>query len=162
MKSTLAVLALLCGAFSASAQPLADNRLISDADFKAFLAQLEDSIPKWDAEFRGVDVDKNEQISYAVGKMIVDRRNLCLSEIEDIRSNLARLRAKRTVSGELALLGFLQSLYDMAEETENIEDAAGVELSHFEKYAPSLGSLQMRLGNDVTARVELLEKATCP
>lgn len=94
--------------------------------------------------------------------MIVDRRNLCLSEIEDIRSNLARLRAKRTVSGELALLGFLQSLYDMAEETENIEDAAGVELSHFEKYAPSLGSLQMRLGNDVTARVELLEKATCP
>lgn len=163
MRSTLVVFVLVCGALSASAQSqTTDSRLMSDSDFKAVLAQLDVSIPKWEAEFKGIDVEKNGQISYVIGKAIVDRRDLCLVEIGNVRTYAARLRVKRTVSGELALLGFLQSLYDLAEEEENLENIAGVTLSHFDKYALDLGSLQMRIGNDVSARVELLEKATCP
>jgi hypothetical protein len=163
MRSTLALLVLLFVAISASAQPQqTDSGLMSDADFRAFLAHLDAAIPKWEAEFNSIDVEKNAQISYVAGKAIMDRRGLCLMEIGSIRTYVAKLHGRRTVSGELALSGFLQSLFDLAEEESSMEDIAGVVLSHFDKYAQELGSLEARASSDVFAPVELLEKETCP
>jgi hypothetical protein len=54
------------------------------------------------------------------------------------------------------------SLYDSMNQEQGWEAIASVTLSDIEKYAPELSSLNMRIGNDVSARVALLEKGTCP
>jgi hypothetical protein len=94
--------------------------------------------------------------------LIVDQRDLGLREIGYIRDYIARQTVKRTVSGELALSGFLQSLFDIGEEIVWMEDFSGLTLTHLEKDAPELSELVIRIGNDVNARVALLEKKTCP
>jgi hypothetical protein len=66
------------------------------------------------------------------------------------------------VYGELALKGCLDSLYDMAEEIVWNETIMGVTLTSLEKYGPELSTLTMRIATDAMARVQLLEKGTCP
>jgi hypothetical protein len=83
-------------------------------------------------------------------------------QIDSIRSFIARQRLKRTVYGELALKGFLDSLFDVGEEIVWREVIGGVTLTSLEKYAPELSKLNIRLATDAMARVELLEKSTCP
>jgi hypothetical protein len=139
-----------------------DKRLMSDADFKIFMLRVEAVLPIWEAQVRSIDLEKYPQISYARGKSITDKRNLELMEISNVRLYLARLQAKRTVSGELALSGFMQALYDFGEEIVWEEAVSGLALTSLEKYEPQLSELIMRIGNDVNARVALLEKGTCP
>jgi hypothetical protein len=158
-----AVFVLLLCAFCARSQAqITDTRLMTDADYKAFLLQVEAALPKWEAAFKNIDPEKNPQISFSQGKYIVLWRNLGLMEIGNIRQYVAKQRVKRTVSGELALSGFLQSLYDAGEEVVNFEGLTGLTLSSLEKYAPELATLEIRIGDDVEARVALLEKGTCP
>jgi hypothetical protein len=140
----------------------ADNRLMTDADFKAFLIQVETALPKWETALKNIDLEKVPQISYSKGKSIIDQRDLGLMEIANIRVYLPKLRAKRTVTGELALSGFMQSLFDIGEEIVWEEDFSGLTLTHLEKEAPEFSALEIRIGNDVNARVALLEKGLCP
>jgi hypothetical protein len=69
---------------------------------------------------------------------------------------------KRTVSDELVLSLSLQTLSDSIEEEVGVEAVANMTLSDLEKFAPELTTLRLRIGNDVIARVALLEKSTCP
>jgi len=135
---------------------------MSDADYKAFLLQVEAALPKWETALKNIDPEKDPQISYSQGKLIVNERNLGLTEVGNIRVFVAKQRVKRTVYGELGLKGFLQSLYDVMDSIVNIEEAAGLTLSSLEKYSPELSVLLIRIGNDVLARVELLENGACP
>lgn len=165
MKRTLftMIVALLCTIPAQSQIPTPDNRLMTDADFKAFLTQVEATLPKWESELEGIDLEKQApQIPYTKGKSITDQRDVGLMEIGYIRVYLPKLRAKRTVTGELALSGFMQSLFDIGEEIVWEEDFSGLTLTHLEKDAPGWSALEMRIGNDVNARVALLEKGTCP
>jgi hypothetical protein len=152
---------ILCATF-ATAQTKSNNRLMSDADYKAFLLQVEAALPKWETALKNIDPEKDPQISYSQGKLIVNERNLGLTEVGNIRVFVAKQRVKRTVYGELGLKGFLQSLYDVMDSIVNIEEAAGLTLSSLEKYSPELSVLLIRIGNDVLARVELLENGACP
>ena len=152
---------ILCATF-ATAQTNSNNRLMSDADYKAFLLQVEAALPKWETALKNIDPEKDPQISYSQGKLIVNERNLGLTEVGNIRVFVAKQRVKRTVYGELGLKGFLQSLYDVMDSIVNIEEAAGLTLSSLEKYSPELSVLLIRIGNDVLARVELLENGACP
>jgi hypothetical protein len=152
---------ILCATF-ATAQTKSNNRLMSDADYKAFLLQVEAALPKWETALKNIDPEKDPQISYSQGKLIVNERNLGLTEVGNIRVFVAKQRVKRTVYGELGLKGFLQSLYDVMYSIVNIEEAAGLTLSSLEKYSPELSVLLIRIGNDVLARVELLENGACP
>jgi hypothetical protein len=129
--------------------------------YKTFLLQVEAAIPKWETELKNIDLEKVPQISYSRGKSIVDQRDLGLVEVSNIRTYIALQQHKRSVSGELALFGFLQSLYDIGQEIVWEEDFSGLTLTHFEKYAPELSSLEIRINNDAMARVALLEKSTC-
>ncbi len=147
---------------AAYATQVNDKRLMSDADCKAFLLQVEATLPKWETALKNIDLEKVPQISYSRGKSIADHRDLGLMEIGNIRVAVAKLRVKRTVSGELALLGFMQSLFDVGEEIVWEEDFSGLTLTSLEKYAPELSALEIRIGNDVNVRVALLEKGTCP
>jgi hypothetical protein len=158
-----AVFAMLLCAFSAVSQgQVNDKRLMTDADYKKFLLQVELALPKWETALKTIDPEKDERISYSLGKSIVNERDLGLMEIGNIRLYVAKQRVTRTVSGELGLLAFLQSLYGAMSAVVMLEIAGGLTLSSLEKYAPELGALDASLGNDVFARVAQLEKGTCP
>ena len=143
-------------------QAQVSERGLSGADSEALLSQIELALPKWETALKNIDPEKAPQISYSLGKAIADKRNLGLMEVGNIRLYVAKQRVKRTVSGELALFGFLQSLYDLMGDIVGLEVAVGLTLSSLEKFAPELGALCGRIGDDVYARVALLEKGSCP
>lgn len=95
-------------------------------------------------------------------KMIVQNRDMALMETGNIWPFAASERQKRTVYGELALSNFLQSLFESIAEEVASEAIENVALSHLENYAPELSTFQARLSADAMARVQLLEKGTCP
>jgi hypothetical protein len=134
---------------------------MTPGEYKEVLNKVEIELPRWEAALKRVDLTKTN-VSYTVGKQIEGWRDLGLKEIEWTRVSLAKERTKHTVSEELHLRGFLTGLQDMMGNVLSTEDAAGITISDLEKYAPEVSSFLIELGNDVTARVELLEKATCP
>jgi hypothetical protein len=153
---------LLCVSSAVSQTQSADPRLMSDADYKVFLSKVEAELPKWETELKGINLEKAPQLPYPVGKSIADSQTVGLMEIDNIRTAIHSQRQKRTVYGELAIKGCLDSLFDMAEEIVWSESIEGVTLTSLEKYGPELSTLNMRLATDAMARVQLLEKGTCP
>jgi hypothetical protein len=164
MSRIFAVVALflLCVSNSVSQTPSSNPRLMSDADYKTFLSQVETALPMWESDLKNIDLEKVPQLPYPVGKSIADSKTVGLMEIDNIRTLIHSQRVKRTVYGELALKGCLDSLYDMAEEIVWSEAIEGVTLTSLEKYGPELSTLNMRLATDAMARVQLLEKGACP
>lgn len=157
-----ALVVLLCASRVASQSQVNDKRLMTDADYKTFLLQVDSELPKWETALKNIDPGKDERISYALGKELAEERDLGLMEVGNIRVRLAKEQMKRTVSGELGLFLFLESLHDAFGDEVDLEVVSGVALSSLDKFAPELGSLQGRIGNDVLARVALLERGTCP
>jgi hypothetical protein len=139
-----------------------DKRLMTDAEYKTYLHQVEDALPKWETDLKNIDLEKVPQISYSTGKLIVDQRDLCSIQIGYIRDRIAKQTVKRTVSGELSLYNHIQSLRTTWETIVMLEATNNLTLTHLEKYLPGFSELEMRIGNDVIARVALLEKNTCP
>jgi len=159
---TAALVVLLCASRVVSQSQVNDKRLMTDADYKTFLLQVEAELPKWETALKNIEPEKDSQISYALGKMIVENRDIGLMDIGNIRTRVAKLRVKRTVSDELVLSLSLQTLSDSIEEEVGVEAVANMTLSDLEKFAPELTTLRLRIVNDVIARVALLEKSTCP
>jgi hypothetical protein len=160
LASMLAV--LFCASVSMVHAQTADKRLMTDAEYKNFLTEVDSALPKWEAALKSIEPENDSRISYAVGKMIVQNRDVGLIEIDNIRTYVAKLRKRRTVSGEVALYGFMQSLYDSMGAEVDTEAIANVTLSHIETFAPEMSTLGVRIGSDSMARLELLEKETCP
>ena|ERR1035437_922032 len=158
MKRNVAFVMLLC-AFGVGSQA---QVTMTDADYKTFLLQVETALPKWETALKNIEPEKDERISYSLGKSIVDNRNLGLMHISNIRQFLAKQQVKRTVYGELALRGFLEDLFNAMDTTVEFEVIGGLTLSSLEKFAPELSAFIIRISNDAMARVALLEKGTCP
>lgn len=163
MPKVLALLALclLCTPNAVSQTSPIDHNLMTDAEYRVFLSQVESSLPKWESALKGIDPDKIPEISYSNGKWFVDKRDVALVQISNIRLFIAQQRVKRTVYGELAIKGFLDSLFDVGEEIVWSEDFTHLSLTHLEKYAPELSALNIRLTADAMARVRLLELSLC-
>lgn len=159
---TAALAVLLCASRVVSQSQINDKRLMTDADYKTFLLQVEAEIPKWETALKNIDPETDARIPYALGKSIVENRNIGLMDIDRIHTKVAKLRVKRTVSDELGLSLSLQSIFDSIEDEVNIEAIANLAHSDLEKLAPELTTLRLRILNDVIARVALLEKGTCP
>ncbi len=140
----------------------ADLRLISDADYKTILSKIETDLPKMEAALKDIDPATNSQISYSSGQMIVQNRDTGLIEINNLWLFTASERKKRTVYGELALSAFLHSLFESIGEEVAMEAIGNVTLSRIENYAPEVSTVQAHLEADAMARVQLLEKGTCP
>lgn len=157
---SIAIVMLSC-VFCESGQAQAnDKRLMSGAEYKTYLHQVEAEIPKWETELKSIDLEKVPQISYSTGKLIVDQRDLCLMQIGYICNRVAKEAVKRTVSGELSLYMHIQSLWSTWETIGDLEIANNLTFTHLEKYRPEFSELEIRIANDVIARVELLEKNT--
>jgi hypothetical protein len=92
----------------------------------------------------------------------LNQRQIGLMQIADVRDFIAMQRRKRTVYGELALKGFLDSLFDAAQEIQWTEAVYGLNLSSLGKFAPKISAFSALIGIDAMARVQLLEKGTCP
>ncbi len=156
---------LLCGFLAAllsATQALAtDARLMSDSQFKRFLTQVESKLPEWEKSLKKVD-PATTNISYASGEMIIKMRDVGLMEVGYVRQSLAKLRVKRTVSEEHHLEGCIRGVYDAMDSVVALEVATGTSLSTLENYAPETSKLVILIANDVTARVELLERGSCP
>ena len=135
---------------------------MSDADYKTFLSQVETALSKWEMALKNIDPANNSQVPYAAGKMMVQGRDIGLTEIESVWPFVASQRQKRTVYGELVISNFLESLFNSMYEVVDAEALSTVTLSNLEKYAPDLSTFQARLNADAMARVQLLEKGTCP
>jgi hypothetical protein len=159
--ASLVVGLFLCALSITTPAIAADTRLMTDAEYKKLLDEVDNKLPQWEAALKSIDPAKSHA-SYAVGRDIVDYRDIGLTQVAYTRQSVGKQRAKRTVSGELALQGFLRGIYDAMSSVVEIEVASGLTLSTLEKFAPDLSKLTIPLANDVTARVELLEKGTCP
>jgi len=151
---TVVTFFLLCASVSQAQSP----NLMSDAEYKAFLSQVEAVLPKWETALKGIDLEK---VPYSIGKPIADSQTLGLTEVDNIRTFIHLQRQKRTVYGEVALKGFMDSLFDMGEEIVWREAIMGVTLSTLDKYGADLSALNMRLSADAMERVDMLEKGTC-
>lgn len=158
----LVIFFLICASSAMSQTQSADPRLLGDADYKILLSQVTTLLPTWEISLKNIAPEKDSEIPYSLGKLIVAQRDIGLMDVGNIRQSVARLRIKRTVSEELSLRDFLEGIFDAMNEIETLENAAGVAPYIFEKNAPELGALYDRIGNDVLARVALLEKGTCP
>ena len=155
----LALFTLLC-AVIAQAQDH-DTQLLTPSEYKEFLDKVDADLPKWETALKKIDPAKMN-VSYAVGKQIEQWKDHALENVTWSRENVAKERVKHTVSGELRLKTFLQGAFDAMDEVLRIEETAGVMRSDLEKYEPEQGTLISRIHNDLIARVELLEKGTCP
>jgi len=161
--AVLMLLAVLSCAFCTSGQAQTnDKRLMTDAEYKTFLHQVDAALPKWETDLKNIALEKVPQISYSTGKLIVDQRDICLMQIGYIRDRVAKQTVKRTVSGELALFNHIQSLRTTWETIVMLEATNDLTLTHLEKYLPEFSELEIRIGNDVIARVDQLEKNSCP
>ncbi len=83
-----------------------DERLLSDADYKALLLQAETELPNWDRALTNINPEKDSQIPSALGKLIVDQREIGLMDIGNVRIYVANLRAKRTSFGRTCFARF--------------------------------------------------------
>jgi len=164
MKAALPLVAMLiCSSFAAAQTEISDKRLMSDADFRTVVKQVETTLTALETQFKGIDLDKVPQISYSRGKSIEAQRDLGLMEIDIVRKEVLKLRVKRSVSGELALEKSLDTLFYSTALWESADDFRS--LAHFDdsvRAGLDAGMLVTRIGNDVQARVEMLEKGTCP
>lgn len=149
-------LSIVYGSGSESRLPL-----MSTVEYRIVLDKIDAELPRWELSLRSVDPAKTTA-SYAVGKQIVGYRDIGLMQTGYVRQYVAKERARHSVSGELALEGFLRGVFDAMESMVATETIAGVTASDVEKYAPDIAPLQAQIGNDVTARIELLEKGACP
>jgi hypothetical protein len=131
---------------------------MSDAEYKTFLGEVEAKLPLWEAALKRIDPAKSN-MSYAVGDQIVKRRDLALRQIDWIRTRIQKERSHRLVSQEHAIEGFMQGVFDQMEYILWVGPSVNVRL---EDFAPEMSSLLIRVENDVTARIELLEKGSCP
>jgi hypothetical protein len=164
MKAVLALVAMLiCSSFATAQTQVSDKRLISDADFRIVLNQVEVILSILETQLKGIDLEKVPQISYSRGKSIEAQRDLGMMEIDIIRKEASKLRGKRSVSGELALEESLDTFFYSIAQWESANDFSS--LVHFDDSAKAgldAGILVTRIGNDVQARVEMLEKGNCP
>jgi len=154
---TVVTFFLLCASVSKAQSPY----LMSDADYKVFLSQVEAVLPTWEKQLRGIDLEKVPQISYTLGKSITNSQTLSLTEVDNIRTYIQFQREKRTVYGELALRSFMDQLFDDGEQIVWYESLIGTNLTSLDKYAADLSALSGRLGTDAMERVDMLEKGTC-
>lgn len=114
--------------FTSPTARAADARLMTDAEYKTFLAQTEAALPRLERAFKRVGKESG-------GAGIVG-----LAEIHTVRAGFLNLRSPpRALADELDLCGYLQRLYVNAAVT------------HI--YAPELADLIFRLNDDVIARV---------
>jgi hypothetical protein len=162
MKSVhILLLVFLFGLGAATRAYGSDNRLMTDAEYKSFLNEVDSKLPTWEAALKKIDPAKSEA-SYDVGEKVVQARDLALMQVGYARQFVVKQRAKRTVSGELALQTFLHGIFDSMQSVVMMEISAGLTLSTLETLAPQIGRIDGLISNDVIARVELLEKGTCP
>lgn len=90
-------------------------------------------------------------------------RDLGLLQVGYACQFIAKQRAKRSVFGELALEGFLRGIFDHLDSMMITEVSAGVTISsELAAFVPQISKFEILLSNDVTARVQLLERGTCP
>jgi hypothetical protein len=135
-----------------------DARLMSEAEYKSFLNSVEAKLPEWQMALERVDPAKTN-VSYAVGQKVIEYRNLGLTQIESATKQVALERVKRSVSRELWLHSSLQGIYDSIDAMAVYDPSVDLPV---EKYVPVLSEFLLKIANDSHARVELLEKATCP
>lgn len=156
------LLVFLSGLGDATKTYAADARLMTDAEYKSFLSEVDSKLPVWEAALKKVDPAKSDA-SYAVGEKVVQFRDLGLMQVGYARQFVAKQRIKRTVSGDLALEGFLRGIFDSMDSMMITEVSAGVTISaDLDAFAPQISKLEISISNGVTARVKLLEKGTCP
>ena len=53
-----ALIAILCTFGIVSQAQSNDNRLMTDADYKTFLSQVEAVLPKWETALKGIDLER--------------------------------------------------------------------------------------------------------
>jgi hypothetical protein len=140
---TVVTFFLLCASVSQAQSP----NLMSDADYKLFLARVEAALPKWETALKGIDLS--------------DSRTAGLTEVDNIRTYIHFQRQERTVFGELVLKHSIESLFEMGEQIVWKERLFGTNLTSLDKYAADLIVLNGRLSDDVMERVDMLEKGTC-
>jgi hypothetical protein len=160
MKPLVFALFIFLGSTVAPAQSR-NTQLMTPAEYKDFIDTVELELPGLESALKSVDPAKTSA-SYAAGTQIVQFRDLSLKQIGWAREYVVQERAQHTVSGEFALEGFIRGIFDNLDTIGQLESAVGVSPAIVDKYAPELSPLMIRISNDLTRRIELLEKGKCP
>jgi hypothetical protein len=132
--------------------------LMSEAAYRSLLVTIEAKLPEWGAAFDRIDPSKTN-LSYAVGEQVVLYRNIGLMQIDNAAKQIKQERDKHSVARELWLHASLQGIYDSIDALTLLDPSVDFPV---EKYVRELSVPIFEIGNDSHARVELLEKGTCP
>jgi hypothetical protein len=131
---------------------------MSDAEYHAFLSEVEAKLPVWEAALKRVDPAR-VNMSYADGREVIGYRDLALKELGWTRTWIQKEHIHRQVSQELELIEFMDGLYTAIENLllrgQNVD-------VHLETFAPVMSDFIARGKSDLSPRVKLLEKQTCP
>jgi hypothetical protein len=161
-RRSLAIAGLLICMFSGTSQAQINNQAVmTNADYNTFLTRLEAALPQWESALNKIEPEKAPEVSYSMGKSIVNSRDYSLTNVTSIREFVAKQRAKRTVSGEFSIYVSLNSLFSGISSVGALQQVAGMNSYRIMNYLPEVASFYSSLGFDVSARVELLENGQC-
>jgi hypothetical protein len=154
-------LALCCARAVAQDAKSASPRLMTRTQYADFLDRADSNLRAFEEALKGIDPAKFNT-SYAAGALIVKNRDEALRNAGYAHALIMEQRAKRTLSGELALSTLLQALIVLSAAEEMTEMAAELKSSGLNTYVTEIGAAVTQLTDDLQGRIELLEKNTCP
>lgn len=135
-----------------------DGRLMTDTEYKSLLSEVDAKLPEWRDAFKRIDPAKTN-LPYALGQKLVLYRDIGLMQVDGATNQTKQELVKHSVTRELRLHAFLQGIYDSMQAMLVYDPYLDLRV---EKYAPELGGFIGKIASDSDARVELLEKGTCP
>jgi hypothetical protein len=155
---------LIFVAFCGSAADVKDQRLMSNVEYIAYLDRLSLVLPRWGERIKQIDAAKLPNISYSLGKSVMDQRSLALTELGHLRVWIDQDRTSPKVSRQLAISNGLGSIYDgfgaLSEMLVGVPQANSWFKDLDSLYA-EIGGFRIALMNHVLAGVEKLEAKGC-
>jgi len=160
-------LAMLCS-ITVMAQSKPDKRLMTEQEYSRYLDRLERVLPRWEKELRRIDAEKIPDISYSLGKAVMDFQNLGVIEMRTLQTEINQERIGRKVSRELGMATQLGGIYDTFGNQGQLLEESGAQAPGVKLWLADtiplfkeIGEYRIPLMNDVQARVEQLEARSC-
>lgn len=160
----IAVFSLLCVPCALSQSKSVNTEVMSDAEYKIFLSQIEIRLPKWQLALKSIDPEKAPHLSYSQGKAITDAQTVALTEIDALHGDILLQHFKRTLDGEFSLMMLLHHLFDESREVMWRGAMNGLPsgpLQQIDEYGPQINSMSNKILEDIQGRVRINGEKPC-
>jgi hypothetical protein len=133
---------------------------LSAIEYGKLLDRIETDLRVWESALRKIDPGKGET-SYKVGSDIANYKDFGLRETQSAVNLIIRQRAKRTVYGEIALAGLLDTLNDAITHLAGLGAFNDLSIEKMRDFGDEMGTVEVNLRNDGMRRLQFLESNPC-